>query len=48
LEIIGQAFNLFGFTNYNVITTSGNSATLGVATGAGTVQQGEIAARFTF
>jgi hypothetical protein len=48
LEIIGQAFNLFGFTNYNAIQTSGNSATLGQATNAGTVQQGEIAARFTF
>lgn len=48
LEIIGQAFNLFGFTNYNAIQTSGTSATLGQATNAGTVQQGEVAARFTF
>ena len=48
LELIGQAFNIFGFTNYTSITTSAASTTFGVATGAGTVQQGEIAARFTF
>jgi len=48
LEIIGQAFNLFGFTNYTSFTSVASSATFGQATGAGTVQQGEVAARFTF
>jgi hypothetical protein len=48
LEIIGQAFNIFGFTNYTGITTSSASTTFGQATGANTAQQGEIAARFTF
>jgi hypothetical protein len=48
LEIIGQAFNLFGFTNYTSFTSVASSSTFGQATGAGTVQQGEVAARFTF
>ena len=48
LEIIGQAFNLFGATNYNGITTASASAAFGQATNAGTAQIGEVAARFTF
>jgi hypothetical protein len=48
LEIIGQAINLFGFTNYTGINTSSASASFGQGTGAGIAQQGELAARFTF
>lgn len=48
LEIIGQAFNLFGNANYSAITTSSASASFGQATNAGTAQIGEVAARFTF
>jgi Carboxypeptidase regulatory-like domain len=48
LEIIGQAFNLFGNENYTSITTAGNSASFGAPTAAGTVQIGELAAKFTF
>jgi hypothetical protein len=48
LEIIGQAFNLFGNENYTSITTAGNSASFGAPTSAGTVQIGELAAKFTF
>jgi hypothetical protein len=48
LEIIGQAFNLFGNENYISITTAGNSASFGAPTAAGTVQIGELAAKFTF
>jgi hypothetical protein len=48
LEIIGQAFNVFGFTNYTAIQTSSVSLAFGKATNANTAQQGEIAARFTF
>jgi Carboxypeptidase regulatory-like domain len=48
LEIIGQAFNLFGTENYTVITTSPISPTFGAPTAANTVQIGELAAKFTF
>ena len=48
LEIIGQAFNLFGFENYTGITTSAVAAGLGQPTNAGNVQIGELAAKFTF
>ncbi len=48
LEIIGQAFNLFGWENYTGITTSAVSNTLGQPTAAGNVQIGELAAKFTF
>lgn len=48
LEIIGQAFNLFGTENYTTITNSPISATFGAPTAANTVQIGELAAKFTF
>jgi hypothetical protein len=48
LEIIGQAFNLFGTENYTSITTSPISTTSGAPTNAGSVQVGELAAKFTF
>ena len=48
LEIIGQAFNLFGTENYTGITTASTSAAFGKPTAAGTVQIGELAAKFTF
>jgi hypothetical protein len=48
LEIIGQAFNLFGTENYTVITNSPISPTFGAPTAANTVQIGELAAKFTF
>ena len=48
LEIIGQAFNLFGTENYTGITTSPTSAAWGAPTGANTVQIGELAAKFSF
>lgn len=48
LEIVGQAFNLFGRNNYTSLITTGYSATLGTPTAAGTAQVGEVAARFTF
>jgi carboxypeptidase family protein len=48
LEIIGQAFNLFGTENYTTITTSPTLNTFGVPTAANTVQIGELAAKFTF
>ncbi len=48
LEVIGQAFNLFGTENYTGITTSPTLNTFGQPTGAGTVQIGELAAKFTF
>jgi hypothetical protein len=48
LDIIGQAFNLFGTENYTGITTSPISSTFGAPTGAGAVQIGEVAAKFTF
>jgi hypothetical protein len=48
LDIVGQAFNLFGTENYTGITTSPISYTFGQPTGAGNVQIGELAAKFTF
>lgn len=48
LEIIGQAFNLFGTSNYTSITNNASSASFGKAAAAGNAQLGEIAARFTF
>lgn len=48
LDIIGQAFNLFGTENYTTITTSPVSYTFGVPTVANNVQIGELAAKFTF
>ncbi len=48
LEIIGQAFNLFGTENYTTITSSPITNTFGLPTAANTVQIGELAAKFTF
>ena len=48
LEVIGQAFNLFGTENYTGITTAPTATAFGAPTGAGTVQIGELAAKFTF
>jgi hypothetical protein len=48
IEIIGQAFNLFGTENYTTIGYSAISNTFGVPTAANTVQIGELAAKFTF
>lgn len=48
LDIIGQAFNLFGTENYTTITTSPVSAAFGQPSQAGFVQIGELAAKFTF
>ncbi len=48
LEVIGQAFNLFGRENYTAITTSPILNTFGSPTGAGAVQIGELAAKFSF
>lgn len=50
LEIVGQAFNLFGHTNLleaNVINNAQSSG-FGRITNAGNVQEGELAAKFTF
>lgn len=50
LEIVGQAFNLFGHTNLlgaNTVTNA-QSASFGQITNASNVQQGELAARFRF
>jgi hypothetical protein len=48
LEIVGQAFNLFGTENYNAIVTSPILNTFGTPSGAGNVQIGELAAKYTF
>jgi Carboxypeptidase regulatory-like domain len=48
LEIIGQAFNLFGTENFTTITSTPLTNTFGAPTAAGTVQIGELAAKFTF
>jgi hypothetical protein len=54
LQVIGQAFNLFGRENYNAITTSPLVNAFGLATSASTlqpatdVQIGELAVKFTF
>jgi len=50
IEIIGQAFNLFGHTNLsgaNAVTNA-QSPSFGQITNAGNVQEGELAARFRF
>jgi hypothetical protein len=50
LEIVGQAFNLFGHTNLlepNVVSNA-QSASFGQITNASNVQEGELAAKFTF
>ena len=49
LEVIGQAFNLFGVTNLTGGTTgAGNSANFGKILGASNLQQAELAGRFVF
>ena len=48
LDIIGQAFNLFGTANYTSITVSPVSGSFGAPTAANTAQIGELAAKFTF
>lgn len=48
LDIVGQAFNLFGTENYTGITTTPTSAAWGAPTGASNVQIGELAGIFTF
>jgi len=50
IDIIGQAFNLFGHTNLlgpNTVTNA-QSSSFGQITNAGNVQEGELAARFRF
>jgi hypothetical protein len=53
LEVIGQAFNLLGIENYSSFNFNANTAAFGSATAATTnqtnqLQQGELAAKFTF
>jgi hypothetical protein len=50
VEIIGQAFNLFGHTNLlgANMTTNAQSSTFGQITAASNAQQAELAARFAF
>ncbi|HWZ33547.1 MAG TPA: carboxypeptidase regulatory-like domain-containing protein [Bryobacteraceae bacterium] len=49
LEVVGQAFNLFGVTNLNGGTTgSAVSANFGKILAASNLQQAELAARFVF
>ena len=48
LEIIGQGFNVLGNQNYNSFSLAPTAAAFGTATGEGTVQIGELAAKFTF
>jgi len=48
VEIIGQAFDLFGTENYTAIGYSPITNTFGIPTNANTVQIGEVAAKFTF
>ena len=48
LEIIGQAFNVFGTENYTAIVTNPTLNSFGTPSQAGTVQIGELAAKFTF
>jgi hypothetical protein len=54
LEVIGQAFNLFGVTNlgadanHTINTGSANSPSFGQILAAGNLQQAELAARFVF
>ncbi|MGH9468162.1 MAG: carboxypeptidase regulatory-like domain-containing protein [Terriglobales bacterium] len=48
LQVIGQVFNLFGAYNYTGVTTSITSAAWGQPTGAGPLQQAELALKFSF
>ena len=48
VELIGQAFNLFGFRNYTSFTSAGASSAFGVATAQAQAQIAELAARYTF
>jgi len=48
LEIIGQAFNLFGTENNTSINTSPTTNSFGVATAGLNKQIGELAAKFSF
>jgi outer membrane receptor protein involved in Fe transport len=50
VELIGQAFNLFGHTNLlgANMTTNAQSSNFGRITAASNAQQGELAARFVF
>ena len=50
LQLIGQAFNLFGTTNLlNAnMTTNALSTSFGKITAANNVQEGEVAVKFTF
>ena len=54
IEVIGQAFNLFGVTNlgadanHTINTGAANSPSFGQILAAGNLQQAELAARFVF
>ncbi|MGH9482732.1 MAG: hypothetical protein ACRD1L_11650, partial [Terriglobales bacterium] len=48
LDVIGQVFNILGTYNYTGITTNLSSLAWGQATGAGPLQQAELALHFTF
>ena len=48
VDVIGQVFNLMGTYNYSGITTSLSSLTWGQPTGAGPLQQAELAVHFVF
>jgi hypothetical protein len=48
VEVIGQAFNLFGTENYTGVIYTPTLNTFGTPSGASNVQIGELAAKFTF
>jgi len=48
LDVIAQVFNLIGTYNYSGINTNLRSTSWGQATGAGPLQQAELAVHFTF
>jgi len=48
LDVIAQVFNVMGTYNYTGITTSLSSLSWGQPTGAGPLQQAELALHFTF
>lgn len=48
LDVIGQVFNILGTYNYTGINTNLRSLAWGQATGAGPLQQAELALHFTF
>jgi len=48
LDVIAQVFNLAGTYNYSGINTNLRSSSWGQATGAGPLQQAELAVHFTF